>query len=176
MRAGRGRESLLQGPGVVWSPTGEPGGVGRTFWRASMVERVKRGRRPSRRARRGREALLKGQEALGGPPGGPLGVRSPFLVGREGSEGHSYGMVGAGRGQEALPERPRVGWEALPEGREGLRGPSGEPGGFDRAKRGRKALLVGPGGDRRTSRAAKACPIQRMHKLITSGAFGDTSG
>ena len=41
--------------GQEWSEVspGEPGGVGRTFWRAGMVERVRRGRRPSQRARRG---------------------------------------------------------------------------------------------------------------------------
>ena len=71
-----------------------------------MVERVRRGQRPSQRAGRGREALLKGREASGDSPGAPLGVRSPSLGSREGSEGPSYGMVGAGRGREALSERP----------------------------------------------------------------------
>ena len=71
-----------------------------------MVESVRRGRRPSQRAGRGQEVLLKGREALGNLPRGPLGDRSPSLVGREGSEGPSYGMVGAGRGREALSESP----------------------------------------------------------------------
>ena len=71
-----------------------------------MVERVRRGWRPSQSAGMVREALLKGWKALGDPPGAPLGVRSPSLVGREGSEGPSYGMVGALRGRDALSERP----------------------------------------------------------------------
>ena len=149
--------------GQEWSgvSTGDPGGVGRTFWRDGMVERVRRGRRPSRRARRSREALIKDWEVSGDPPEGPLGVRSPFSVGREGSEGPSYGMVGAGRGREALPEwlrgvgrhsrKPGRGCEVFSESREGSVGQERS-------------------GDTRTSRAAKACPVQRMHKLMTSGA------
>ena len=45
-------------------------------------------------------------EGIGRPPRGTVGVSSPSLVGREGSEGPSYGMAGARRGREALSERP----------------------------------------------------------------------
>ena len=77
-------------------------------------------------ARRGREALLEGWESLGGPSGG---------------------LVGVGKGWEALDAFPE-GWECG----EGVEGPSGGPGGverlFQRDRRIREGqqMSVGPSG------------------------------
>ena len=102
-RAGRGEEALPGDREESQSPSGNLGGVRRN---QDSPRRARIIGSPSRTAERGRESLPQGREGLVCPPRGPLGVRSPFLVGREGFEGPSYGIVGAGRGREALPERP----------------------------------------------------------------------
>ena len=113
-----GRDGLEGPPRGSGGPSGEPGGVGRSFWRAG------RGREGRKRLGVSLEGLAgvmrpsrKGREELGGLPGEPGRVRRPSRRVRKGREVQErlavppIGPEGFGRpswrawwGREALPE------------------------------------------------------------------------
>ena len=126
------RDSLPESREASGGPLEVPGGVRRPFWRAGMVERV----------RRGLEVLLEGHERSKSPPKRPVGIGRPSqrsvrfqesLLGGPGGVWRSFLWDGRGRdGWErsgGLSEEPggigRAGrvWEDLPDGQERLGGP-----------------------------------------------------
>ena len=159
-----------------WKSLMGAGRVGRPFWRVGKgLEGPSRELARVGRDGRGWESLLEGRERSGGPPRWTGLIRRPFLQSREGLGG--------------LLERVRKSWQALPEGREGLEGPTsgrvrsggspagrvglgGLPGGLGRIG----SPQEGPEGVRRPSRKAgrgrEAIPECWEETVVPPGGLG----